>query len=370
MVAFARVSTVFSHPGMYQPVHEWKECTAHLQDSKDLQPSNDQVTHDLVDTPAPTDHISINFDDYTSPLRGLQDQPESCSRTVTLNMDDLKLLRTITKTTEIDTGLLIGGVVIISLTVLGLLYHHYLGTQLAHLVQWSRALGWWCPVFIFGLSAILPVIMLPAFPMMALSGPLFTKMYGDNAVVGGSVALITVFGGLWLGSVIAFALGKTVFKQYAIKAGQESVTLQQLNRIIDSGGVKIVLMARALPILPAEIFDYAASLTSLKIWQYAIGCLGSAVPVAFWTFSSAEASVAATKHMSGKGGAGAHIWLIVINIVALVALTLVLYHTIKSQTPPDEEEDEEEDIEEDASVGKSPTHTSAPLYISSHSPVN
>jgi uncharacterized membrane protein YdjX (TVP38/TMEM64 family) len=171
------------------------------------------------------------------------------------------------------------------LTILGLLNHKYLSAQIKQLVQWSKTLGWWCPVLLFGLSAILPVIMLPAFPIMALSGPLCTEMYGGNPVVGGSVAFLSVFGGLWLGSVIAFSLGKTVFKDYAAKAGRESATLQQLNRIIDSGGVKIVLMARALPIMPAEIFDYAAALTSLQVWQYAIGCIGSAVPVAFWTFS-------------------------------------------------------------------------------------
>jgi len=248
-------------------------------------------------------------------------------------------LRTIDEPKRIDTRLLISGVVIISLTVLGLVNHHYLNAQLARLVQWSKTLGWWCPVLLFGLSALLPVIMLPVFPLMALTGPLFTEMYGGNPVTGGSMAFAVVFGGLWLGSVIAFSLGKTVFKDYAIRAGQESPTLKQLNRIIDTGGVKIVLMARALPILPAEIFDYAAALTSLEIWQYAIGCIGSAVPVAFWTFSSAQASAAAAEGMSGKGGAGARIWLIVINIMALIALTVVVYYTIKQQTPSDEDQD-------------------------------
>lgn len=255
-----------------------------------------------------------------------------------------------------DFRLLVGGVVIVSLTVLGIVNHRYLSAQLAHLVQWSRTLGWWCPVLIFGISAILPVIMLPAFPMMALSGPLFTEMYDGNAVAGGAMAFASVFGGLWLGSVIAFTLGKTIFREYAIKAGQESETLKQLNRIIDAGGVKIVLMARALPILPAEIFDYAAALTSLEVWQYAIGCFGSAVPVAFWTFSSAQASVAASDGASGKGGAGAHIWLIAINVVSLVALTVVLYYTIKNQTPADEKED--------AVVSTSPAHIFCRRFMS------
>merc|ERR1712190_421781 len=95
-------------------------------------------------------------------------------------------------------------------------------------------------------------------------------------------------------------------------------------------------MARALPILPAEVFDYAASLTTLQIWQYAIGCIGSAVPVAFWTFSSAEASAATHDSMSGKGRSSDKLLLIIINVVALFILTGLLGNIIRSHEGNDE----------------------------------
>merc|ERR1719361_2833983 len=163
---------------------------------------------------------------------------------------------------------------------------------------------------------------------MVLSGPLFAEMYHGSAKLGGTIAFAAVFGGLWLGSVVAFALGKTVFRDYAEKAGRESAALKRINRLVDAGGIRIVLMARALPILPAELFDYACSLTSLTVLQYAVGCLGSAVPVGFWCYSSAEASAAAQDKMSGSGGGNSRIWLIVINIVALVAITVLVYLAI------------------------------------------
>jgi len=224
----------------------------------------------------------------------------------------------------IITALLVG------LFIYGIADGKRLSSLLEKLILWCRTLGVLAPVMICVFSVVLPIIMLPVFPVMALSGPLFTEMYG-SPLIGGGVAFVAVNSGLWLGSVTAFALGKTCFQSFAERANRESTYLRRLNRIIETGGTKIVLMARALPILPAEVFDYACALTKLKIWQYAVGCLGSSVPVAFWTFSSALASAAA----HGEGDSGdkrrSHIILIAINVVVLAILTVVIAYTIKQQ---------------------------------------
>ena len=62
--------------------------------------------------------------------------------------------------------------------------------------------------------------MLPVFPIMALSGPLFTEMNDGEALLGGGIAFLVVFGGLWVGSVLAFALGKTLLQDYARRASR------------------------------------------------------------------------------------------------------------------------------------------------------
>lgn len=217
--------------------------------------------------------------------------------------------------------------------IYGIVCSNSISQLLDRFVEWCRTLGMLAPVLILIVSTVLPVIMLPVFPVMALSGPLFTKMYDRNANIGGAVAFAAVFSGLWLGSVVAFCLGKTIFSDLALRVSGENVYIKKLNRIIDHGdgfgGMKIVFMARSLPILPAEIFDYACSLTSLKIWQYAIGCLGSAVPVAFWTWTSAHATVAAASTSSEEKKR--QMCLMAINVILLVVLTLVIFFTIRKQ---------------------------------------
>lgn len=244
------------------------------------------------------------------------------------------------------------GSLIICMFVYGIVNEKKISAELKKLVRWCRTLGLWAPVFITIVSTICPVIMLPVFPLMALSGPLFTEMYSKNALLGGAVAFAAVFTGLWLGSVIAFALGKYLFREWAEKAARSSDFLKRINRIIATGGTKIVFMARSLPILPAEVFDYACALTDLDVWQYAIGCFGSAVPVAFWTFSSAQADAVA--HHASSDSPAHHVGFIIINVIALVLLTLVLGYTIKQLEPPEGREVGVANTREPSIVGASP----------------
>lgn len=251
------------------------------------------------------------------------------TKTVFINRNDFLKL-TVIDAPRGKATVLILMVLLVGLFIYGIADEKRLSRLLRKLIHWCRTLGMLAPVMIWAISVVLPIIMLPVFPIMALSGPLFTEMYG-SPLIGGGVAFASVNCGLWLGSVTAFALGKTVFRTFAERANRQSMYLRRLNRIIETGGTKIVLMARALPILPAEVFDYACALTKLRIWQYAIGCLGSSVPVAFWTFSSAQAAAAA--HGGGDSGSNrrSHILLIAINVAVLAILTAILAYTIKHQ---------------------------------------
>lgn len=248
--------------------------------------------------------------------------------------DDLHCLVVIDEPAE-DCCLIGGLTIICTLFLIGMLYHESFSFQLGRFIHWSKSLGIWAAVLITVIASILPVIMLPVFPIMALSGPLFTRMSDDRPLIGGSIAFGCTFTGLWLGSVIAFALGKSFFKDFANRAAMQNTNLRRLNKIVERGGSKIVFMARALPILPAEVFDYACSVTSLEVYQYAIGCLGSAFPVAFWTFSTAQATVAANQKQS-KGSTAHHIWLIVLNICVLASLTALIIRTIQTEGEDEE----------------------------------
>jgi len=259
----------------------------------------------------------------TMPQRGATPPAEQ----VVLYQEDFRKIK-VMDSEEYNFRMVVGVVFIGALFVYGILDHQRVSIILKSFVAWCRTLGLWAAMMLFIVSSILPVIMLPVFPIMALSGPLFTEMNDGEAWLGGSIAFLVVFGGLWVGSVLAFALGKTLLHDYARRASKQSRFLRRLNRIIDKAGIKIVFMARSLPILPAEVFDYACAMTTLAVHEYAIGCIGSAVPVAFWTFSTAQAAQASA--LAPQRSRASHIALILLNVACLVLLTVVLVHVIQS----------------------------------------
>ncbi|CAK0900887.1 unnamed protein product, partial [Prorocentrum cordatum] len=72
---------------------------------------------------------------------------------------------------------------------------------------------------------------------------------------------------------------------------------------------QVVLLLRMSPMLPAEVFNYACAAMPLPFYKFALGCLGSAVPISFWVFTSAQGAQLARDGDAlehGHGGAGAH----------------------------------------------------------------
>merc|ERR1719382_527722 len=64
--------------------------------------------------------------------------------------------------------------------------------------------------------------------------------------------------------------------------------MKHVKLMIDAEGLKVVLLLRASPMLPAEVFNYACAAMPLPFWKFAVGSLGSVVPILFWVFTSAQ----------------------------------------------------------------------------------
>jgi len=218
----------------------------------------------------------------------------------------------------------IGPLILVFTMGAGILVCAVYQTQITHLMNsfldWCMRLGLSAAVLIVICTALLNLLMLPTFPMMVGASALFTKMYGTQA--GAALGTVAVFGGLWLGSVAAFLLGRSCLREMARRELEEHPIFQVINGMIDAEGTPVVLLSRMSPLLPAEVFNYACSVTSLTPYQYAVGCLGSIVPVGFWSITAAQATSAATRAGKPSGDSTA---VIVINVVVMALLTFMLY---------------------------------------------
>ena len=212
-------------------------------------------------------------------------------------------------------------------------FHSTVTWLLESFVNWCVHLGWISVALFIGMVAVMNLFMLPTFPLMAGAGVIFPKMFG--MLLGQVVGVLTIFFGLWLGSMMAFTLGRSVFKKWAEEELAKYEWMGVINKMVDEQGWWVVMLARMSPLVPGEVFNYACSLTSLDVWSYGIGCLGSIVPVGIWVCSAAaagEASKEASSQLSPEEKARherTRAIFIGCNLVFLVALSLVFYFAVQ-----------------------------------------
>mmetsp|Transcript_41598 Transcript_41598/g.109813 ORF Transcript_41598/g.109813 Transcript_41598/m.109813 type:complete len:296 (-) Transcript_41598:29-916(-) len=217
-------------------------------------------------------------------------------------------------------------VALVLLGGLGFVFHAQICEAFTVLLAVVGRLGWISVVIVTLMVAFMVVLMLPTFPLVIGATIEFTKVFGMRAGIAAS--LCSSFGGLWLGSVIAFQLGRTLWRDQARKHSTsreaDSEVFRVINRMIEEEGAKIVFLARMSPLLPCEVFNYACSVTSLTLREWVVGCMGSIVPIGFWVVTTAQATHAA------DGSSHHHhnmenVAFVAFNVTLLVALTAMMY---------------------------------------------
>lgn len=85
---------------------------------------------------------------------------------------------------------------------------------------------------------------------------------------------LAVFIGAWTGSVIAFLLGKYVFREKSEEFARRFSVTKALDKAIQTEGLKIVLLLRLCPLVPFTYFNYVMGITGVSFFDYAIGGFG------------------------------------------------------------------------------------------------
>jgi len=240
--------------------------------------------------------------------------------------------------------------VICILLLCTMVFHDRLAGVLDKLVLQCARLGWAAPFIVAALVALLQLLMLPTFPFMVGAGAIFPQIFGP--MYGQVVAVLSVFIGLWAGSMCAFMIGRVCCKDWIEHELSQHPRMQAINAMVEDQGWWVVFLARTSPLMPSEVFNYMCALTSLRKRSYAIGCLGSLVPITVWVTGAASAvSVAQTdggaqiRHVKDDNLKG-NLCFLLFNLAFLAVLSLILYKVASKYTV--QAENEEESDEDDA----------------------
>ena len=117
------------------------------------------------------------------------------------------------------------------------------------------------PLLYFLITAAGVSIMLPAFAFVAGAGLIFGPVQGA----------LLMWPAVTAGALLAFLCGRSFLHDFVQRHIHRMKLLDKLNRSTHENGFLFSLIARLILIVPWNVFNYAASLTSVRWKDYALG---------------------------------------------------------------------------------------------------
>ena len=136
-----------------------------------------------------------------------------------------------------------------------------------------------------------------------------------------------MFIGAWIGSILAFILGKYVFREKSEEFAKKYRITKALDKAIQTEGLKVMLLLRLCPLIPFTAMNYVMGITAVTFFDYAVGGLGmipgTIVYVFVGTTIGSITDAASGNYDSGTAG------LILLIVGSILACVAIVYISIK-----------------------------------------
>lgn len=137
-----------------------------------------------------------------------------------------------------------------------------------------KALGSLGPVLVIGLMTIAIVMSpLPSAPIALAAGAAYGHLWGTVYVAAGSLS----------GALVAFGIARYLGRSFIEEKLNTRTGAGILDRFLKSQNALMaaVFASRLMPFLSFDIISYAAGLTQLAIWRFAVATVAGIVPASF-----------------------------------------------------------------------------------------
>lgn len=135
---------------------------------------------------------------------------------------------------------------------------------------WVEAAGLWGPLVVIMLMLVAVVASpIPSAPIALAAGAAYGRIYGTIYIVIGAEA----------GALIAFGLSRSLGRQVITKWFGESADFGLLGS--QNALTFTVLASRMIPFISFDLVSYAAGLSCLHLWRFALATLAGIIPTAF-----------------------------------------------------------------------------------------
>lgn len=156
---------------------------------------------------------------------------------------------------------------------------------------WVEAAGLWGPIVVVALMLVAVVASpIPSAPIALAAGAAYGHTYGTIYIVIGAEA----------GALIAFGLSRSLGRRVITKWFGEKADYGLLGS--QNALTFTVLVSRLIPFISFDLVSYAAGLSCLHFWRFALATLAGIIPAAFLLAHFGE--------VASSGDMGATTWMV------------------------------------------------------------
>mmetsp|Transcript_35502 Transcript_35502/g.52003 ORF Transcript_35502/g.52003 Transcript_35502/m.52003 type:complete len:238 (+) Transcript_35502:364-1077(+) len=212
--------------------------------------------------------------------------------------------------------------------------------------------------------ALCTVLFIPGAILTIGCGFTFGYVHDTSLTKAVIIASTTVFLGASLGSIMAFLLGRYLFRDCVLNMAKEYPMFEAVDRALEHNGIKIMILLRLSPLIPYNALDFMSGITSISIASYSIALLGVLPGVVLYTFIGATASTLGDHDGDGMTGGGGgesqnplvrKISLVFGILFAALGVSVAAYHANK-ELKKILEEQQQQQLEEETRHSLSSSH--------------
>jgi len=136
--------------------------------------------------------------------------------------------------------------------------------------RWVAGAGAWGPALVIGLMTVAVVASpIPSAPIALAAGAAYGHIYGTLFVIIGAET----------GALIAFAIGRRLGRDALIRWFGDRVDIGLLGS--QNALTATVFLTRLMPFLSFDLVSYAAGLSCLHAWRFALATLAGIIPASY-----------------------------------------------------------------------------------------
>lgn len=176
---------------------------------------------------------------------------------------------------------------------------------------------------------IATVLFIPGSILTLGAGFVFANAFGLGAGV--LLGTLSVFFGASAGGIIAFLLGRYLFRDWVIGLAKKYTIFEALDAALEEKGFRIMTLLRLSPIIPFNAINYIAGVTAISLRAYVLAMFAILPGTVLYIFLGASAGSLTDSANSGSGNITVTIIVIAVGVVFGIASIVATSYYAKKE---------------------------------------